>query len=47
VLIVLLGHDQLMAALVFLIAVIGVCVLAARYGVDSRPVERDRHRPNL
>jgi hypothetical protein len=36
-----------MAALLFLIAVIGVCALAARYGVDSRPVERGRHRPNL
>jgi hypothetical protein len=36
-----------MAAIVFLVAVIGVCVLAARYGVDSRPVERGPHRPNL
>jgi hypothetical protein len=36
-----------MAALLFLIVVIGICVLAARFGVDSRPVERGRHRPNL
>jgi hypothetical protein len=36
-----------MAALVFLVAVIAVCALAARYGVDSRPVECGRHRPNL
>ncbi len=36
-----------MAAIVFLIAVIGVCVLATRYGVDSRPIERGPHRPNL
>jgi hypothetical protein len=36
-----------MAALLFLIAVIGFCVAAARYGVDSRPVERRDHRPNL
>jgi hypothetical protein len=43
----LLRHDQGMAAIVFLVAVIGVCVLAARFGVDSRPVERGRHRPNL
>ena len=31
----------------FLIVVIGLCVLAAFYGVDSRPVEHGRHRPNL
>jgi hypothetical protein len=36
-----------MGALVFLVVVVGVCVLAARFGVDSRPVERGRHRPNL
>jgi hypothetical protein len=36
-----------MAAFLFLLAVIGVCLLAARYGVDSRPVERRGHRPNL
>jgi hypothetical protein len=36
-----------MAAIVFLIVVVGVCALATRYGVDSRPVEHRRHRPNL
>jgi hypothetical protein len=36
-----------MGAILFLIAVIGILVLAAAYGVDSRPVERGRHRPNL
>jgi len=36
-----------MAAFFFLLAVIAVCLLAARYGVDSRPVERRGHRPNL
>jgi hypothetical protein len=36
-----------MAAIVFFLAVIAVLVLAAAYGVDSRPVERRRHRPNL
>jgi hypothetical protein len=36
-----------MAAILFLIAVIGVCVLATRFGADSRPIERDHHRPNL
>jgi hypothetical protein len=36
-----------MAAIVFFIAVIGVLVLAAAYGVDSRPVERGKHRPNI
>jgi hypothetical protein len=36
-----------MAVLLFLIAVIGLCIAAARYGVDSRPVERGPHRPNL
>jgi hypothetical protein len=36
-----------MAALVFLVAVIAVCVLAAVYGKDSRLDERGTHRPNL
>jgi hypothetical protein len=36
-----------MAAIVFLVVVLAVCALGARYGVDSRPVERRRHRPNL
>lgn len=36
-----------MAALVFLIVAIGICALATRFGVDSRPAERGPHRPNL
>jgi hypothetical protein len=36
-----------MAPIIFLVVVIGVCILATRFGVDSRPVERGRHRPNL
>ena len=36
-----------MAAIVFLAAVIAVCVLAAVYGKDSRLDERGRHRPKL
>ncbi len=36
-----------MTALVFLVAAIAVCILAAAYGRDSRPVERGRHRRNL
>ena len=36
-----------MAAFFFLLVVIGLCLLGARYGVDSRPVERRGHRPNL
>jgi len=35
-----------MAALIVLIALIALCVLAAVSGVDSRPVEGNRHRPN-
>lgn len=36
-----------MVLVAFFIAVIGLCVLVAVYGVDSRPVEHDRHHPNL
>ncbi len=36
-----------MIAIAFLLAFIGLCVLAARYGVDSRPVERGYHKPNI
>jgi hypothetical protein len=36
-----------MELIVFLIAVIGICVLGARYGADSRHVEGDRHQPSL
>ena len=35
-----------MAALLIFIALVAVCVLGAVSGVDSRPVERTRHRPN-
>ncbi len=35
-----------MAAIFFLVALIAVCVLAACFGVDSRPVEPGEHRPN-
>jgi hypothetical protein len=33
-----------MILIAFLIAVVLVCVLAASYGVDSRPLERGPHR---
>jgi hypothetical protein len=33
-----------MALIATAIVLLLVCVLAARYGADSRPVERDRHR---
>jgi len=36
-----------MTALAFLVAVVAVCILAAVYGRDSRPVERGPHRRNL
>jgi hypothetical protein len=36
-----------MTAIVVLVAIILVCALGAVYGVDSRPVERGHHRPNL
>jgi hypothetical protein len=37
-----------MGLILFLIGVVAVCVLAARYGVDSRHTEPTRrHRPNL
>jgi hypothetical protein len=37
-----------MIAVAFLIAVVGVCVLAALFGVDSRIDDlHGRHRPNL
>lgn len=36
-----------MALIAIFIAVVGICVLAAFYGVDSRPAEHGRHRPNL
>jgi hypothetical protein len=33
-----------MAALAFLVVLIALCVLAACFGVDSRPVEHGRHQ---
>jgi hypothetical protein len=36
-----------MAAILFLVAFVAVCILAAAYGKDSRFDERDYHRPNL
>jgi hypothetical protein len=36
-----------MGLILFFIGVVAVCILAARYGVDSRPVERRHHRANL
>jgi len=35
-----------MTALLVLIALVVFCVLAALAGVDSRPIEPGRHRPN-
>jgi hypothetical protein len=35
-----------MAAIVFLVVLIALCVLAAYAGVDSRPVEHGRHHRN-
>ena len=35
-----------MASILFLIVFVAVCVLAACFGADSRPVERGSHRPN-
>ncbi len=35
-----------MTALLVLLVLVVVCVLAALAGVDSRPVEPARHRPN-
>jgi len=37
-----------MAAILFVLAVVAVCVLAAFYGADSRIDDSNgRHRPNL
>jgi hypothetical protein len=35
-----------MAAIIVFAALVAVCVLAAVYGVDSRPVEPKHHRAN-
>jgi len=36
-----------MSLIAFFLGVIVVCILAAAFGADSRPVERGHHRPNL
>jgi hypothetical protein len=35
-----------MTALALFVVIVAVCALGAWLGVDSRPVEHDRHRPN-
>ncbi len=35
-----------MAAIALFLVLVALCVLAAVFGVDSRPVEHDAHRPN-
>lgn len=40
-------HNEGMTALFVFLVLVALCVLGALYGVDSRPVEPDRHRPNL
>ena len=36
-----------MAAIALFLVLVAVCVLAAWFGVDSRPVEHDRSPPEL
>ena len=36
-----------MAPILILLAFVGICVLAASFGADSRFDERNHHRPNL
>jgi len=33
-----------MAAIAFMVGLVLICLLAARFGSDSRPIERERHR---
>jgi len=40
------GTLTAMVAIALLVVLIAVCVLAAWRGVESRPVEHGRHRPN-
>jgi hypothetical protein len=35
-----------MAAITLFVVLVAICALGAWRGVDSRPVERDRHRSN-
>jgi hypothetical protein len=35
-----------MAAIALFLVLVALCVLAACFGVDSRPTEHDGHRPN-
>jgi hypothetical protein len=36
-----------MALILFFLVVVALCILAAKYGADSRPVEHGRHHPTL
>ena len=36
-----------MALILFILIVIAVCILGAKYGADSRHVEHGRHRSTL
>jgi hypothetical protein len=36
-----------MALIFFILIVVAVCILGAKYGADSRHVEHGRHRPTL
>jgi hypothetical protein len=36
-----------MALILFVLIVVAVCILGAKYGADSRHVEHGRHRPTL
>jgi hypothetical protein len=40
------ADDEDMIAILVLLGTIVIGLLATRYGVDSRPVEHGRHRPN-
>jgi hypothetical protein len=36
-----------MFAILFIAGLLALCILAAFFGVDSRPYEPNHHRPNL
>jgi hypothetical protein len=44
---VAVAETDAMFAIAFLIGLVALCVLGGLYGVDSRPDEPGRHRPNL